>query len=427
MKLWRRLIIPVALLSIVAAACGDDDDDAPAADATTTAPAGEETTTTAAPVATTAATTATSEAATTTAPPELVLDEPVSIIGLYEDTGESPAAQPYFAAGAQMAIDEINEAGGIGGQEVSYERIAAGLAADAAVQSTLQAIDAAPTVIIGLPSSGQVIAAAPEIAKAEIPSILFSAAPQAFLDYEGEGGVGNEWVFIYRPRNTAIAAQQVAFINEEFAPSKVALLCVNNPFGTASCDVMEAELDALGIEVTTRETNEFDATDMTTQVLAIQNGDPDLILDVNFPNPITVFGNQLIENGVTIPHVDGASAGFAFLSGNLTDEARDLLYGVEDCLPTLQNEEWAAKYEDEFGAPPNYAAAETYDAIYIIKAAIEKAGSTDPAAVRDALAETSHEGICTTYETDEGNGLHHAAVVVNYEGGTINIIKELSF
>lgn len=67
------------------------------------------------------------------------------------------------------------------------------------------------------------------------------AAPQAFVDYEGEGGVGNEWVFIYRPRNTSIAAQQVAFVNDEFAPSKVALLCVNNPFGTASCDVMEAD------------------------------------------------------------------------------------------------------------------------------------------------------------------------------------------
>ncbi len=351
----------------------------------------------------------------------------MSIIGLYEDTGESPAAQPYFAAGAQMAIDEINEAGGIGGQEVTYERIAAGLAADAAVQSTLQAIDKAPTAMIGLVSSGQVIAAAPEKRMAEIPAILFSGAPQAFLDYEGEGGVGNEWVFILRPRNTSIAAQQVAFVNDEFAPSKVALLCVNNPFGTASCDVMEAELEALGIEVTTRETNEFDATDMTAQVLAIQNGDPDLILDVNFPNRITVFGNQLIENGLAIPHVAGASAGFAFLSGNLSDDARDLLYGVEDCLPTLQNEEWAAKYEDQFAALPNYAAAETYDAVYIIKDAIERAGSTEGRAVRNALAETDYEGICTTYQADAGNGLHHGAVIVNYVDGQINIVKELSF
>jgi branched-chain amino acid transport system substrate-binding protein len=423
-KRWRRLLIPVALLSIVAAACGDDDDDA--AESTTTAAPVDETTTTASAATTTAATTAPSEGETTTsAAPELVLDEPVSIIGLYEDTGESTAAQPFFAAGAQMAIDEINEAGGIGGQEVSYERIAAGLAADAAVQSVLQAVDKAPTAIIGLVSSGQVIAAAPEIDKAGIPTIVFTAAPQAFLDYEGEGGVGTEWVFIVRPRNTSIAEQQTQYVIDEFAPESVGLLCVNNPFGTASCDVAQAVLEEAGIEITSRETNEFDATDMTAQVLAL--GEPDVVIDVNFPNPLAVVANQLVENGLNVPHVDGASAGFAFLSGTMSDDARDLLYGVEDCLPTLQNEEWTARYEELFDGPPNYAAAETYDAVYMVKDAIERAGSTDPAAVRDALAETDYEGICTTYVTDEGNGLHHSAVIVNYVGGTINIVKELTF
>jgi branched-chain amino acid transport system substrate-binding protein len=426
MRRWHRWLIPITAMAALAAACGDDDDDGAggattaAGAATTAAPTTGASGTTAAP----ATTAASGGPSTTTA--ALELTEPVSIVGLYETTGESAAGQPYFADGGQMAIDEINAAGGVGGHPITYERIVTPLDTAGTDTATLEGLDKKPTVLVGLVSSNQVIAEAKKIGEAKQPAILFSAAPQGFKDYAGEGGVGNDYVFVYRPRNDDVAAAQAQYVLDTFKPTKVALQCVNNPFGTLTCDVWNTVLKDAGVEVVAQEKNEQGDTDLSAQVLAIKEADPDLIMDVNFPNPLTVFANQLVENAVTIPHFDGASAGFSFLSGQLDAAARDLLYGAEDCVPTVQQPEWTAKYKAKFGRDPNYAAAETYDAMYMVKDAVERAGSTDPEKVQDALEQLDYKGVCTTYKADAGNGLHHQVVITNYKGGQLQVSEEIT-
>jgi branched-chain amino acid transport system substrate-binding protein len=427
MRSWRKFIIPCAAVAILATACGDDDDD-DGASATT---AGTSATTTAATSAATTATTAGTTAggsggATTTTASDLKLTAPVKIIGLWEIKGESSAAIPYFEDGAQMALEEINAAGGIGGQKIDYKRIAMGPTDAAQIETaTLQAIDAKPNVILGFVSSNQIIAQAPKVTAAKIPTITMTAAAQSYKDYTGQGGVGSDFIFVGRPRNVDQATVTAQYAIDTFKPTKVALQCVNNPFGQQTCDAYKAVLDKAGVEIVAEEKNETTDTDLSAQVLAIKEAGPDLILDANFPNPLIAFANQLIENDVKVPHLDGSSAGIGFASGNIEPAALEFLHGVDDCVPTIEQKEWAAEYKAKYGYDPNYQSAETYDLVHIVKDAIERAGSADPIEIQKALATMDYEGICTTYKPDAGNGIHHNTAMLGFKGGTITVEKSI--
>jgi branched-chain amino acid transport system substrate-binding protein len=351
------------------------------------------------------------------------LASPVKIVGLWEVKGESTNAQPNFEDGAQFAIAEINAAGGIGGHPIDYQRIKTPLDAAGFDQATLQAIDAKPNVMIGYVSSPQIIAEAPKIGAAKIPVVTQTAAPQIFKDCTGDGCVGNDYVFVGRPDNAKQAQQTAQYAVDTFAPKTAALQCVNSAFGTASCDAYKSVLDQAGVKVVATEKNEIADTDFSAQVLAIKEANPDVVLDGQFPNPLVPFSNQLIENGVKVPHLDGSSSSIAIASGNVSAEAADMLYGVDDCAPALEQPDFSAKFKAQYGYDANYQVAEVYDLFHVVKDAVERAGSADPAAIQKALTTTDYTGICGTFKTDAANGMNHKTVVLSFKGGTPKIEK----
>ncbi len=426
MKRWYKLLIPVAALAVVATACGDDDDDTAATSATTagTTAAAAATTTAAAATTTSPAGATTTAAATATTKSTLKLTAPVKIVGLWEVKGESTNAIANFEDAAQFVVAEINAAGGIGGQQIDYQRIKMPLDAAGFDQATLQAIDAKPNVMIGYVSSNQIIAEAPKIKDAKIPVITQTAAPQIFKTCTGDGCVGNDYVFIGRPDNAKQAQQTAQFAIDTFKPKTAALQCVNTAFGTTTCDAYKTVLDKAGVQVVAQEKNEIADTDFSAQVLAIKQANPDVVLDGQFPNPLVPFANQLIENGVTVPHLDGSSSGLAINSGNVSAEAANHLYGLDDCAPSLEKPDFSAKFKAKYGYDANYQVAETYDLFYVVKDAIERAGSADPTAIQKALTTTNWTGVCGTFKTDAAsNGMNHKTVILSFAGGKPKVEK----
>ncbi len=90
----------------------------------------------------------------------LALDTPVKIILLAETKGDSEVAVPFLADGAQLAVDDLNAKGGVGGKNIDYERIVTPLDSAKAESARLEAIGKKPTAMLGLVSSGQVLAVA---------------------------------------------------------------------------------------------------------------------------------------------------------------------------------------------------------------------------------------------------------------------------
>jgi len=391
----RKTAAALVALTLMAAACGDDDDGD-----TASQPDGDG-----------------SEAGGG----ELQLDDPVKVVLLAETTGESEAAVPFLADGAQMAIDELNEAGGVGGQDVEYERVSAPLDGAQAETALLTAVEEEPTAMLGLPSSGQVLAVAQRVGDAQIPMLYDATAEQVLVG--SDDSIANDYGFLLRPPQREVSAALVQFVAEGLGVENIGLVCANNPFGDAGCGVAEDTAEELGVDIVARESVEQDDTDFTGTVVELRDAGAEAVVSYVFPNAVGAIHNALADNDLDVPHISGSSSLIAF-TGAITSGNFDNLYGVDDCAPGAEDDaaanEWAAAFEEEFGYPANYLAAEAYDGVRLIAAAVEAAGSSDPGDVRDAIAEISYDGVCDDYRGEPSQGLNHKLVAVSFAGERIS-------
>ena len=158
----------------------------------------------------------------------------------------------------------------------------------------------------------------------------------------------------------------------------------------------------------------------------------DAILDYNFPNPLAVMSKQLVDNGVNVPHIDGASAGIIANAGAVTGASATNLKGVDDCVPSADTrpkvKKWVAAYTAKYGVAPIYSSAQSYDILYFITKLAAQAGSVSPSKLIKAIPKVTYSGICTTYKSDVLHVLSHAAEIVKFDAaGKETIAKHLVF
>ena len=330
----------------------------------------------------------------------------IKVLLLAETKGESVNAVQYYDNGAQLAAKEL------GASKVEYTRIAAPLVPAQAQTALLQGIDQKPDVIIGLPASSQVIPLSQTISQSGIPFFALSTAIQTVNG--GPNGAAN--LFLIRPLSTDVAVAEANYTTKDLKAKKVGLVCVQNAFGTDSCNAARPVITANGSTIAVERTNSISATDLTDIAVAMKN--VDAVLDFNFPNPLGVLANQLVQNGVTVPHVDGASAGIEVNAKVVQGDALSHFSGVDDCVPTDDKASAAKKfnkaYQKAYNEPPIYSAAEAYDAVKLAYAAAQKAGSTDSAKMQKAIRKISYTGACGAYKADSGNILLHTSYITTW-------------
>jgi branched-chain amino acid transport system substrate-binding protein len=397
MSRGRKVAVALLALTLVGAACGGDDDDSTDAGSDSAGGSGG----------------------------ELSLDDPVSMIMLAETTGESEAAVPFFDDGAKMAIDDLNEEGGLGGEDVEYERISTPVEGAEAESAFLEAAEEEPTAILGLPSSGQVLAAAQRVGEVQIPVLYEATAPQALVD--APDSVANDYGFLVRPPQFELAAGLVQFTSENLSIDKIGLVCVNNPFGESGCGTAEDTAEELGVDIVAKETVEQDTTDFSSTVLELKDAGAEAVLSYIFPNAVAALHNAMGENDLDVPQVT-SSATLIAGTGAITSGNLENLYGVEDCVPEADDDpavqEWAGRFEEQYDYAPNYGVAESYDAVMMVAQAVEEAGSAEPDAVREALAGIQYDGICTTYAGEPSQGLNHQIQAVSFNADAVPAIED---
>ena len=228
-----------------------------------------------------------------------------------------------------------------------------------------------------------------------------------------------------------VATAQAEYVVDTLKKKKIGLECVDNATGVNGCNAARKVIQGKqGVSIAAERTNSTTATDLTEQATAMKGADA--ILDYNFPNPLGVMSNQLVDNGINVPHVDGVSAGIIAAGGIVKDKAATNLKGTDDCVPTADKrskvKKWASDYESKFGSPPIYSAAQTYDTVKLIAAAAKKAGSTSPAKLISAIRSITYNGICASYKADDLNVLQHNANIVKFNAqAKESIAKPLTF
>ena len=339
-------------------------------------------------------------------------------------TGAAADNGKYALAGAKIALDRVNKAGGVLGKQVELVTEDDQTTNPGAVLA-FSKLAAQPDIVafLGPIRSTQNHAIAPDILKTGKP-VCFGGTDPALTK------MGNPWLVRFRPNDSYSARVIASYGLETLGKKNWAIVHTTDAFGTSGFKALSASLDKLGAKVALDQGYPNQSQDFTPVVLAIKSSGADIIGSYTaFDNDVAIFARQLQQVGATLPWVGSAgiaSAGAVKLAG----PALWGTYGAADYAvdSSPKAKEFAKLYSAVSNAPPDVFSSWTYDAIGVLSAAINKAGSTDPDKIRAAmLATKGYKGAEGEYNFDEfGDGLHGYNIVRN-EKGIIVFDKHIEF
>ncbi len=285
------------------------------------------------------------------------------------------------ANSVQMAADEINAAGGIkAGPDVYKLRVIANddkANPTEATNSVRKLIDRdGVKYLLGFCCSGPTSAVASFIDKENALMLVGNAAERAIT----AKGIPN--LFRTRPPADFTGAAAGVFVGKRGARNVAVIGSLDVGFYTQYLDAFERELVKLGGKIVAKETFGLKDRDMTPQLTKVRALNPDALLVLGYVEPAAFVYRQATELGMKIPR-------YGFTSGSeeqfLKVATSEQMEGVWDLRPTELTVEalaanaktYVANYTKRFGAAPSPSSPYAYDQVYVLKQAIERAGSAD--------------------------------------------------
>ncbi len=343
--------------------------------------------------------------------------EPVKIGAIAPTTGSLATYGESVVNGIKLAVDEINAAGGVlGGRmlDVTYMDDKADSTESANAFNKL--LSDGNKAIIGSVTSG-VTAGLAALADAE-GMLLITATATADTITDGYDSVFRA---CFRDSFQGEVAAKVAV---KLGVSKVAILYASgDTYSAGLYEAFKAAAGELGLEIVDVESSSTTAdTDYTTQLTNIVASGAELIFAPYYYDSIGPYiVPQAREAGFT-----GYFVGADGWDGtqNTMVEDKSLYnncfytnhYAPDDPSEIVQN--FVADYTAAFGAESLTAlAALAYDATYMLKDAIEAAGTDDTAAIIEAMTGMSFSGVTGTFTLDESGTPEKAAPVIQYVDG----------
>src|SRR6202042_2024604 len=337
-----------------------------------------------------------------------------------------PAAEQGLWAqnGAKLALAAVNKAGGILGKQVELV-IEDDQTTNPGIVLAFSKLAAQSDIVgfLGSIRSTQVHAMAPDVLKLGKPVMIGGTDPA--LTH-----MGNQWLFRFRPNDSYSGRVIADYGVKTLGKKKWAILHSTDAFGTAGGKALTEALTKLDSTPVLDQGYANQSQDFTPVVLAIKQSGADILGSYfTFENDLGIFARQLRQLGVNIPWVGSPSI------TNITalKLAGPALYGTFGVADYAEDSSEASKafgkvYRDAIKVAPDNQSSWPYDAVNVLAGAINKAGSTDPTKIREAiLATRKFPGAEGEYNFDQnGDGLHGYNVVRN-EKGTIVFDKHIEF
>lgn len=339
-------------------------------------------------------------------------------------TGSAAESGRYAEWGAEMAVAEVNAAGGAMGRMLKLV-IEDDQTTNPGVVTAFNRLANDPSIVAFLGSIRSTQAHAMDPDARRIGKPVFFGGTDPNLTH-----VGDPWLFRCRPNDTYSAKVIAAFGVQTLNLKKWALVTSTDAFGSSGARLLSAELQSLGASVVTAQGYANQTPDFTPVVLAVKGSGADVIGSYfTFEQDLAIFARQLRQLGVRSAWV-GSPSITDTAALHLAGPALYGTYGVADFNADSSPEarRFADAYQKLHKVPVDQFAAWTYDAVKLTALAITDAKSTDPKALRDALLSIhGYKGTEGVYDFDaNGDGLHGYNVVRN-ENGKIVFVKRVDF
>ena len=303
-------------------------------------------------------------------------------------TGNNAENGKNIDIAVDIAIEEINEAGGIDGVPLKKEAFDSKADPKESVDIARRlAQDDEVLAVIGDFSSSSCMAAAPIYEEAGLIQLSPSAT---HTDYAGMG----DYQFGIMGRQDGEAPFYADIIMDRYiGTKKVGIIYLNNDWGMSVLENMESTFAKNGIEVTAKEMFSDSDTDFSASLNKIRQSNPDTICLVTFYQHAGIMVKQIRQMGWDDVNIVSLGVGYSDIFSELVGSGGNGVYSGSMFVLDLDNPEDKA-YHDKFvqlsgGLSPTVIGVCSYDATYMIAEAMKNAlanGELNRATLRDELA-----------------------------------------
>lgn len=302
--------------------------------------------------------------------------------GIGPTTGATAIYGTAVKNGAQIAVDEINAAGGINGKQIEYRFEDDQNDAEKSVNAYNTLKDWGMQMLVGTTTTAPCIAVAGKTASDN----MFQITPSASAPYVLSSGNGNIFQVCFTDPNQGIASAQ--YIAENKLAKKIGIIYDSSDvYSSGIEEKFEAEAKDKGLQIVSKAAFTADSkTDFGTQLQKAKDAGADLLFLPIYYQEASIILKQADTMGYK-PKFFGVDG----MDGILTVENFDtkLAEGVMLLTPfaadakdkAVQN--FVKTYKEKYKDTPNQFAADSYDAVYALKAAIEESKATPDMSASD--------------------------------------------
>ncbi len=304
----------------------------------------------------------------------------VKIPNIIELSGAGATVGTNWRNGVEMAVSEINAAGGILGRKIVTEHVDTQSNPGTARAAIQRALDDNPVVIFGPIYSGSVKATMQLTADAEVPQIMGGEAADLTAQ-------GSKYIFRTSFGQNVSMPKLANYLRDEVKAKSVAVIYVNNDFGKGGRDAIMKELQSRNIKVAADLSTESGQADFAADVIKIKGANADAVFVYLNEEESARFLREVKKQGVTLPLIGETT----LLGQKVIDLAGDAANGVRGHVgltvdaPIAAIQEFGKKFQAKYNYKPDHNGVKGYIAVYMVKAAAEKAGKVDAKAIANAL------------------------------------------
>jgi branched-chain amino acid transport system substrate-binding protein len=354
--------------------------------------------------------------------PALAQGDPILVGVVVPLTGPLATYGSPFSDAVQMAVDEVNAAGGVNGRPIKLQIEDSQASNTVAINALNRLLQSKPVAMFGPGLGTQILAMFPVIEKEHLPTFAGPSTRRVTQQ--------NAQYFFRTTSHDGVTKELATrFMLENLGKTRVGIIHVANEWGYSGRDNVTAYLEQFKqlkpVSVASYQPTD---RDLTAQLLQMKNDGADVIFTQGHPVDEALIVRQMKQLSIDIPHLGSASLCGAALRQLLTpaELAGQYCEGPEilpEQSPKPQVQEFVKKYIAKTKFSPGVYETFYYDVAHMLAEVMKKYGA-DRESIAKGMREMSYKGIVGTYRADaEGNLWQGAAIIQFQPNGSAKTVR----
>ncbi|MES2973900.1 MAG: ABC transporter substrate-binding protein [Pseudomonadota bacterium] len=349
----------------------------------------------------------------------------VELVTLAELSGPGANSGTHFKAGVEMAVKEINAAGGILGRQISVKTLDTQSNPSVAKALATKAVDDEAFAIMGPIFSGSVLVSMEVAKQGEVPNFVGGEATDITLRQ-------NPYVFRTSFSQARSMPKVARYVADTARGKPVAIVYVNNDFGKGGRDAVNREFKALGTPVAAEVSTDQGQVDFSSVVLQVKRSNAELLFAYLTVEESARLLRELRKQGWDKPILGETTImqqSVITLAGEAANGARGHV-GLTIDAPNPLVKAFADRFERDYKFKSSHEGIKGYTGVYILKAVTERVGKFDRKAVAAAmknlkLSAKDHPGILLDVSYDDKGDIDRESYIVEVKNGVQAVIATL--